>query len=130
MFVFLFVSTLYKNVLKRFDINFWQHIILGVNILYANLFCMLQEDRAKLSTKAQDMTRAIDSLNEEMTAIEYYIQRAEACSDPELKEILLHNSKEEKEHAAMILEWIRRQDGEVAHELKDNLFSEGKIVKH
>ena len=91
---------------------------------------MLQEDRAKLSTKAQDMTRAIDSLNEEMTAIEYYIQRAEACSDPELKEILLHNSKEEKEHAAMILEWIRRQDGEVAHELKDNLFSEGKIVKH
>ena len=91
---------------------------------------MLQEDRSKLSDKAQDMKRAIDSLNEEMWAIDAYIQRAEACTNPELKEILLHNSKEEKEHAAMILEWIRRQDPEIDHELKDNLFVEGKIVKH
>ncbi|MDD2487280.1 MAG: ferritin [Candidatus Gracilibacteria bacterium] len=91
---------------------------------------MLQEDRNTLSNKTQDMKRAIDSLNEELGAIDAYIQRADACSDNELKEILLHNSKEEKEHSAMILEWIRRQDGEFAHELKDNLFMEGKIVKH
>lgn len=91
---------------------------------------MLQEDRTKLSNKIQDIKRAIDSLNEEMWAIDAYIQRADACSDLELKEILLHNSSEEKEHASMIIEWLRRADSEFAHELKDNLFVEGKIVKH
>ena len=91
---------------------------------------MLQEDRSKLSDKTQDFKRAIDSLNEEMWAIDAYIQRADACTNPELKEILLHNSAEEKEHAAMILEWLRRQDLEFDHEFKDNLFVEWKIVKH
>ncbi|EKE26845.1 MAG: hypothetical protein ACD_4C00136G0005 [uncultured bacterium (gcode 4)] len=91
---------------------------------------MLQEDKTNLSDKTQDMRRAIDSLREELEAVDYYNQRADSCTNPELKEILLHNAKEEKEHAAMILEWIRRNDEEYSHELKDNLFSEGKIVKH
>ena len=91
---------------------------------------MLQEDRSKLSDIAQDINRAIVSLQEEVWAVDAYRQRAETCTDNELKEILLHHAKEEKEHAAMLIEWLRRQDAEFDHELKDNLFSNNKIVKH
>ena len=89
---------------------------------------MLQEDRSKLSNKTQDMKRAIDSLNEEMWAIDAYIQRADACTDKDLKEILLYNSKDEKEHAAMLIEWIRRNDTELDHELHATLFKKGGIT--
>ncbi len=88
---------------------------------------MLQEDRSTLSSKTQDLKRAIDSLTEEMWAIDAYIQRAGSCTDEQLKEILLHNSKEEKEHASMLLEWIRRNDPELDHELQENLFKKGVI---
>ncbi|MBT9613381.1 MAG: ferritin [Burkholderiales bacterium] len=81
----------------------------------------------KLSTATLDMHRAIVSLMEELEAVDWYNQRVDACSDAELKRILAHNRDEEKEHAAMVLEWIRRHDPAFDHELKDSLFKEGPI---
>ena len=82
----------------------------------------------QLRTETRDMHRAIVSLMEELEAVDWYNQRAEACTDPELKVILIHNRDEEKEHAAMVLEWIRRHDSRFDHELKDSLFKEGPIT--
>ena len=82
----------------------------------------------KLSAETLDMHRAIISLMEELEAVDWYNQRADACSDPELKRILMHNRDEEKEHAAMMLEWIRRHDPAFDHQLKDSLFKEGPIA--
>lgn len=82
----------------------------------------------KLSAATMDMHRAIISLMEELEAVDWYNQRVDACSDPDLKAILAHNRDEEKEHAAMVLEWIRRHDPRFDHELKDILFKEGPIV--
>jgi len=86
------------------------------------------EEQNKLSALTQDMTRAIDSLKEEMEAVDYYNQRADACSDPELKKILQHNANEEKEHAAMLIEWIRQQDDHFAKEVKEYLFADTKDI--
>jgi len=63
-----------------------------------------------------------------MGAVNAYTQRAKACSDGYLKKMLLHHSKEEKEHAAMLIEWIRRQDPEFSDELKEYVFSEEKDI--
>lgn len=63
------------------------------------------------------MKRAIDSLREEFEAIDWYRQRVDACTDEHLKKILVHNMNEEKEHAAMLLEWLRQHDAELSHEL-------------
>lgn len=82
----------------------------------------------KLSTATMDMHRAIVSLMEELEAVDWYNQRVDAATDPELRAILAHNRDEEKEHAAMVLEWIRRRDPRFDHELKDNLFKEGPIA--
>ena len=82
----------------------------------------------ELSAKTRDMHRAIVSLMEELEAVDWYNQRADACQDPELKAILEHNRDEEKEHAAMVLEWIRRQDPKFSHELKDFLFTDKPIA--
>lgn len=81
-----------------------------------------------LSEKTKDMHRAITSLMEELEAVDWYNQRMDACNDPELKRILEHNRDEEKEHAAMVLEWIRRQDPKMDHELKESLFKDGPIT--
>ena len=88
---------------------------------------MLQEDREKLSKLVLDQKRAIDSLREEIEAVNFYHQRAEVCNDEELKKILLHNANEEKEHAAMLIEWLRRNDKEFEHELKDWLFTDKNL---
>ena len=82
----------------------------------------------ELSDEVRDMHRAIVSLMEELEAIDWYNQRAAACKDPELKSILEHNRDEEKEHAAMVLEWIRRQDPVLDKELKDYLFTTKTIA--
>ncbi len=84
---------------------------------------MIHEERSKLSEKTLDLKRAIDSLKEELEAVDWYNQRADACTDENLKKILIHNSNEEKEHAAMLIEWIRQHDESFADELKDYLFS-------
>ncbi|MDA7967608.1 MAG: ferritin-like domain-containing protein [Gammaproteobacteria bacterium] len=81
----------------------------------------------ELSDETRDMHRAITSLMEELEAVDWYNQRVDACKDPELKRILEHNRDEEKEHAAMVLEWIRRRDKVLDHELKESLFKEGPI---
>ena len=90
----------------------------------------LHAPRDRLSKKTISMHQAISSLMEELEAVDWYRQRADDCEDEALKDILLHNMREEMEHAAMVLEWIRRNDEDFAHELKDNLFKEGPIAGH
>jgi ferritin-like protein len=86
------------------------------------------EPITELSDDTKDMHRAIVSLMEELEAIDWYNQRADACTDPELKAILMHNRDEEKEHASMVLEWIRRNDRAFSKEMKDYLFTEKPIA--
>ncbi len=82
----------------------------------------------ELSDATRDMHRAIISLMEELEAVDWYNQRVDACKDTELKAILAHNRDEEKEHAAMVLEWIRRKDPAFDHELRDYLFTDKSIA--
>lgn len=84
----------------------------------------------ELSDETRDMHRAIVSLMEELEAVDWYNQRVDACKDPELKKILEHNRDEEKEHAAMVLEWVRRRDPKLDKELRDYLFKVGDISDH
>lgn len=86
------------------------------------------EPIGELSDETRDMHRAIVSLMEELEAIDWYNQRVDACKDANLKAILAHNRDEEKEHAAMVLEWIRRRDGKFEEELKDYLFTNDPIA--
>jgi hypothetical protein len=88
----------------------------------------LHEPADALSAQTIDMHRAIVSLIEELEAVDWYQQRVDACRDPELKAILAHNRDEEKEHAAMVLEWIRRHDPRFSKELKDYLFTEKPLA--
>lgn len=87
-----------------------------------------QEPANELSVEARDMHRAIESLKEELEAIDWYHQRVGLCKDEELKAILAHNRDEEKEHASMLLEWIRRKDSTFSKELKDYLFTDKQIA--
>jgi uncharacterized protein len=88
----------------------------------------LHESEAVLSPEVVDRHRAIVSLMEELEAVDWYDQRASACSDPELRKILEHNRDEEKEHACMVLEWLRRRDPALDGHLRKFLFSEGSIT--
>jgi len=90
---------------------------------------MLHEDPTKLGPEVIDRHRAIVSLMEELEAVDWYDQRVAAASDHELRAILAHNRDEEKEHAAMMLEWLRRKDPGFAENLRTYLFSEGDITK-
>ncbi|MDA3934482.1 MAG: ferritin-like domain-containing protein [Gammaproteobacteria bacterium] len=81
-----------------------------------------------LSDATCDMHRAIVSLMEELEAIDWYNQRCDACNDEALKAILAHNRDEEKEHAAMLLEWIRRRDPVFSGQLKEYQFTEQPIA--
>lgn len=85
------------------------------------------EPYEELSDETKDMHRAIISLMEELEAVDWYNQRIDCCKDDDLKSILRHNRDEEKEHAAMVLEWIRRRDPKFDQELKDYLFTEDEI---
>lgn len=78
----------------------------------------------KFSSFTKNQSRAINSLNEELEAVDWYQQRIDVIEDEELKKILEHNRDEEKEHAAMLIEWLRRNDGVFAKELKDWLFTD------
>ncbi|AGA35066.1 hypothetical protein TVNIR_3430 [Thioalkalivibrio nitratireducens DSM 14787] len=82
------------------------------------------EPVGELSDDSRELHRAIVSLMEELEAVDWYQQRVDACKDPELKAILAHNRDEEIEHAAMVLEWIRRKNPVFDRELRDNLFSD------
>jgi hypothetical protein len=82
----------------------------------------------ELNDDIRDMHRAIVSLMEELEAVDWYNQRAAACKDATLKAILEHNRDEEKEHAAMVLEWIRRKDGSFAGQMKEFLFTDKPLT--
>jgi hypothetical protein len=80
------------------------------------------EPYEKLSKRTKEVHRAYVSLIEEIEAMDWYQQRIDVTEDESLKKILEHNRDEEKEHASMLLEWIRRNDEVLAKELKANLF--------
>lgn len=83
----------------------------------------------RLSNTTQDTHRALVSLQEELEAVDWYRQRADACTDAALREVLLHNMREEVEHAAMLLEWLRRRDPVFDEHLRTYLFQEGPITE-
>jgi len=87
------------------------------------------EDRMKLSKQTLDLDRARQSLIEELEAINWYQERIDATEDTRLKELLAHNRDEEKEHAAMLIEWIRRHDPEFHEELETYLFKKENITE-
>ena len=90
---------------------------------------VLHEDADKLGPEVIDQHRAIVSLMEELEAVDWYNQRAKSTSNPDLRAILEHNRDEEKEHAAMVLEWLRRGDPKFSQHLKTFLFTEGPITE-
>lgn len=73
--------------------------------------------------------RAVQSLIEELEATDWYDQRVAASSDPALRAVLAHNRDEEKEHAAMTLEWLRRQDAKWDEVLRTYLFTSAPITE-
>jgi len=87
----------------------------------------LHEDPTRLGPEAIDRHRAIVSIMEELEAVDWYDQRARATDDAELRAVLEHNRDEEKEHASMVLEWLRRHDDALSGHLRTYLFSDGPI---
>lgn len=88
----------------------------------------LHAPRERLTKETISMHQAIVSLMEELEAADWYRQRADDCDDAKLKEILLHNMREEIEHASMLIEWLRRNNEHFAKELKEYLFTDKDIV--
>ena len=87
------------------------------------------EPYEQLTANTRDLHRALRSLMEELEAVDWYQQRVDACDDDELREILAHNRDEEKEHATMVLEWIRRRDAVFNAQLRKYLFTDTPIVQ-
>ncbi|MET0500012.1 MAG: ferritin-like domain-containing protein [Candidatus Binatia bacterium] len=89
----------------------------------------LHEPAEQLKPETINLHRAIVSLIEELEAVDWYHQRAEACTDSQLQAILYHNMNEEIEHASMALEWIRRHLPKFDEALKTYLFTTGEITE-
>jgi hypothetical protein len=89
----------------------------------------LHEKLESLTDKTLDMRRATASLIEELEAISNYQQRVDATGDSGLKAILAHNRDEEKEHAVMLIEWLRRGDEKLAEEIEAYVRSDSPIEK-
>ncbi len=89
----------------------------------------LHENEQSLKPGTIDRHRAIVSIMEELEAIDWYDQRVDAATDEQLKGLLAHNRDEEKEHAAMMLEWLRRRDPKLNEHLRTYLFTEGSILE-
>lgn len=89
----------------------------------------LHEPAEALSPEIIDRHRAIVSIMEELEAVDWYDQRVAATDDEELGAILAHNRDEEKEHAAMALEWLRRRDPALDSHLRDYLFTDKPILE-
>jgi ferritin-like protein len=88
----------------------------------------LHESQTVIGDAVVDVHRAIASLMEELEAVDWYNQRVHATSDTALREVLAHNRDEEKEHAVMTLEWLRRRDPVLDGHLRTYLFADGSIV--
>lgn len=82
-----------------------------------------------LDAEALDISRALNSLKEEVEAVDWYNQRVVASTSPELKAIMAHNRDEEIEHAVMTLEWLRRNMGAWDEEMRTYLFKSGSITE-
>ena len=89
----------------------------------------LHEPAERIGPDAVDRHRAVASIMEELEAVDWYHQRAAATSDDTLRAILEHNRDEEKEHASMLLEWLRRRDVKLDEHLRTYLFQAGSIVE-
>lgn len=89
----------------------------------------LHAPRQRLTVHTLTHHQAIASLMEELEAVDWYRQRADDCEDAALKEILLHNMREEMEHACMIMEWLRRNDADWATEFSTYLFTKAPITE-
>ncbi|HWK52557.1 MAG TPA: ferritin-like domain-containing protein [Steroidobacter sp.] len=89
----------------------------------------LHESAKALRPETIDRHRAVASLMEELEAVDWYDQRIDAATDEELKRILAHNRDEEKEHAAMVLEWLRRKDPKLNEHLRTYLFTEQSVLE-
>jgi len=87
----------------------------------------LHEERAVLSKEILDRHRALSTIMEELEAIDWYDQRIAASDNAELRAVLTHNRDEEKEHASMLLEWVRRHDATFARHMGAQLFNPGAI---
>ncbi len=83
------------------------------------------ENEDRLDNRTKELHRAFQSIVEELEAVDWYQQRIDATEDKELKAILAHNRDEEKEHASMLLEWVRKNDPAFAKEMSSFLFKEG-----
>jgi ferritin-like protein len=88
----------------------------------------LHEAHDRLGPEIVDRHRAIVSLMEELEAVDWYDQRIAASDDPDLAAVLAHNRDEEKEHAVMLLEWLRRRDPALDHQLRTYLFTSEPIA--
>jgi uncharacterized protein len=84
--------------------------------------------RERLSQEARLLHYAIVSLKEELDAIDWYRQRADDSEDDALKQVLLHNMRDEMEHAAMLMEWLRRNNADFARMFETYLFTEAPIT--
>jgi ferritin-like protein len=87
----------------------------------------LHEPREQIQASTIERHRAITSLMEELEAVDWYDQRVDATTDPDLRRVLAHNRDEEKEHAAMTLEWLRRNDPPLDLQLREWLFTDKTI---
>jgi ferritin-like protein len=88
----------------------------------------LHESADQLSPETIDRHRAIVSIMEELEAVDWYDQRLEAAHDPQLRDILAHNRDEEKEHAMMTLEWLRRHDPKLDEHMRTYLFTKQPVL--
>ena len=86
------------------------------------------EASEQLTGETREMHRALVSLMEELEAIDWYQQRADVCTDTQLKDVLLHNKNEEIEHASMVMEWIRRHSDQFNEMMRKYLFTEQPIT--
>lgn len=89
----------------------------------------LHESASALRPETIDRHRAVASLMEELEAVDWYDQRVDAATDDELRKILAHNRDEEKEHAAMVLEWLRRRDPKLDEYLRTYLFTTRSVLE-
>jgi ferritin-like protein len=89
----------------------------------------LHESESVLKPATIDRHRAVVSIMEELEAVDWYDQRIDAATDQELKELLAHNRDEEKEHAAMMLEWLRRHDRKLDEHLRTYLFTNKRLLE-
>jgi uncharacterized protein len=87
------------------------------------------ESEQRLKPETMDRHRAIVSIMEELEAVDWYDQRVDAATDDELRAILAHNRDEEKEHAAMALEWLRRRDPQLDRHLRNYLFIDRNVLE-